>query len=68
MVGEINVQELFLNTNEERLLKYYVKEYEKLIKFRFPACTKDFGKLIEQSLSILDMKDEATKFMFGKVK
>jgi len=68
MIGEINVTELFLNTNEERLLKYYVKEYEKLINFRNPACSKASGKLIEQTLSILDMKDEASKFMFGKTK
>jgi len=68
VIGDINASELFQHTNEDRLLKYYVKEYERLLKTRYPACSKVAGKLIEQQLSILDMKDEASKFLFGKTK
>jgi hypothetical protein len=49
-------------------MKYYVKEYERTVRYRYAACSKTAGKLIEQSLTILDMKGEATKFMFGKTK
>jgi len=68
IIGDINIKELFNVTTEERMMKDYVKEYERLLKYRFPACSKAAGKLIEQSLTILDMKGEATKFMFGKTK
>jgi len=68
IIGDINVKELFNITSEERMMKYYVKEYERTIKYRFAACSKNAGKLIEQSLTILDMKGEAMKFMFGKTK
>jgi len=68
IVGEINPKDLFLYTSEERLLKYYVQEYEKLIKVRYPACSKAIGRLVEQQLTIMDMKDEAMKFMFGDTK
>ena len=36
--------------------KNYVKEYERLMKYRFPACSKEYGKLpIEQGFTIFDM-------------
>ncbi len=39
------------------MMKYYVKEYERLMKYRFPACTKAYGQLpIEQGFTILDLK------------
>ena len=68
IIGDINVKELFTITTEDRMMKYYVKEYERVMKYRFPACSKAAGTLIEQSLTILDMKGEAMKFMFGKTK
>ena len=67
IIGDINVKELFTITTEERMMKYYVKEYERVMKYRFPACSRATGFLIEQSLTIIDMKGEAMKFMFGKV-
>jgi len=68
LIGDINPKELFQYTNEERLLKYYVKEYERLLKGIYPACSNVAGKRVEQSISILDMKNEAMKFMFGDTK
>ena len=50
------------------MIKYYVKEYERVMRRRFPACSKAFGRLVEQSFTILDMKHEVSKFMFGKTK
>jgi len=50
-------------------MKYYVKEYERLMKFRFPACTKAFGKLpIEQGFTILDLKGVGVSLLTPKVK
>jgi len=68
IIGEANIKELFTITTEERMLKYYVKEYEKSMKFRYAACSNMTGTFIEQSVTILDMKGEAMKFMFGKTR
>jgi len=68
VIGAVDVAELFKITSEDRMMKYYVKEYEKTLKYRFPACSKDAGTLIQQSLTIMDVKWEATKFMWGKTK
>ena len=38
------------------MMKYYVKEYERLIRFRFPKCSEAAGKTIEHSFTILDLK------------
>jgi hypothetical protein len=38
------------------------------LKNKFPSCSRQAGKLIEKQLSILDMKDEAMKFVFGNTK
>jgi hypothetical protein len=60
--------DLFKITSEERMMKYYVKEYERLMKYRFPSCSKAAGKLIEQSLTILDMNGIGVSILGGKVK
>ena len=48
-------------------MKYYVKEYERLMKFRFPACSKAAGRSIEQSLTILDLKGVGVSLLSGRV-
>jgi len=50
------------------MMKYYVKEYERLMKYRFPACTKAFGKLpIEQGFTIFDLKGCGISMLTPKV-
>jgi hypothetical protein len=48
-------------------MKYYVKEYERLMKYRFPACSKAAGKTIEQGLTLLDLKGIGVSILGGKV-
>jgi hypothetical protein len=50
------------------MMKYYIKEYERLMKYRFPACSRASGKLIEQSLTILDMENIGISNLVGKTK
>jgi hypothetical protein len=49
-------------------MKYYIKEYERSMKYRFLACSKAAGKLIEQSLTILDMDGIGVSILSGKTK
>lgn len=68
LISKVNLTELFKITNEERMMKYYIKEYEKLMKYRFPSCSKSAGGLIEQSLTILDMDGIGMGILAGKTK
>ena len=49
-------------------MKYYIKEYERLMKYRFPSCSKARGSLIEQSLTVLDMDGVGLGMLAGKTK
>jgi len=68
LISKVNLADLFKVTNEERMTKYYIKEYERLMKYRFPACKKKAGKVIEQSLTILDMEGIGISILSGKTK
>jgi hypothetical protein len=66
--SKIDLKKVFKVTSEERIIKYYIKEYERLLKYRFPACTKDAGRIIEQSLTIIDVDGLGLSILSGDVK
>ncbi|KAG4305999.1 hypothetical protein PORY_000909 [Pneumocystis oryctolagi] len=55
-LGKINLHEMYKITTEERMLQNLVCEYEKFIEYRLPACSRKYGKLIETSCTIMDLK------------
>ena len=64
VLGKLNVKKLQQVTTIERILQNHVVEYEKLLRVRFPACTKAAapvdgggGKavVIDSSITILDL-------------
>ncbi|KAG5439940.1 hypothetical protein PCANB_000222 [Pneumocystis canis] len=55
-LGKINLHEMYKITTEERMLQNLVYEYEKFINYRLPACSRKYGKLIETSCTIMDLK------------
>jgi hypothetical protein len=68
LISKVNLPDLFKITSEDRMMKYYIKEYERLMKYRFPSCSKAAGKLIEQSLTILDMEGIGMGMLAGKTR
>ena len=68
LISKVNLTELFKVTTEERMMKYYIKGYERSMNFRLPAASKASGKLIEQSFTILDMEGIGLSMMAGKTK
>jgi hypothetical protein len=68
LLGEVKVSEVFKKTTKERMMRYYVREYERLMKYRFPACTKEKGQLVEQGFSILDLTGVSMSILSGEVK
>jgi CRAL/TRIO domain/CRAL/TRIO, N-terminal domain len=54
--GTVDIKKLWAATTSERMVRNHVYEYEKLIKYRFPACSAKAGRYFEQSTTILDLK------------
>ena len=68
LLSKLDVGKLFKVTTEERMVKYYVKEYERLMKWRFPGCSAAMKKPVEQSLTILDCNGLGVTSLVGKTR
>lgn len=53
----LNLKKLFEVTDEDRLIKNLVLDYEGLLHDRFPSCSNAAGHHIETGFTILDLKD-----------
>jgi len=53
----LNVPELFKITTEERMVRHYIQEYERLMIHKFPACSaaKNSEYPITQGFTIMDI-------------
>lgn len=58
-VGSLNVKKLLETTDIDSLIRQFVYEYEKLIKYRFVACSAAANVYIEQTCSIFDLQGVA---------
>ncbi|KAI9339768.1 CRAL-TRIO domain-containing protein [Zopfochytrium polystomum] len=56
LIGKLDVKELFQYTNVDRMITAYVREYEKLLRYRLPACSSKAGRYLSQGCTVLDMK------------
>lgn len=67
-LGQINMTALMKLTSEERMIKFHIQEYERALKYIFPACSKAAGCHISQTLTILDLKGVGLRHLTGDVK
>ena len=65
--GSLDIKRVFEITTEERMIRYYIREYESMINIRIPACAVAAGYAIEQTLTILDLGGSSTKLMKSTV-
>jgi hypothetical protein len=56
-LGKLDLEQLFKITTRERLEKFFILEYERVLRLRMPACSEAAGKHVETSFTILDMKN-----------
>ena len=68
ILSKVKIDEVFKLISDENLIKYYVQEYERVMKYRFPACSKLKGTRIDQSFTVLDVKGIGLSHVFGKTK
>lgn len=52
----VDCKKLFEITTQERLLTRYIREYEKLLGYRFAACSVKENRRVEQGTTIIDLK------------
>jgi hypothetical protein len=68
LYDKTDVKELFKITTEEKMIKYYIKAYERQIKYIFPACSAVVKRPVEQSCTILDANGIGIFSLIGPIK
>jgi hypothetical protein len=66
-VGQLDIDKLLEATTEERLLKYCVREYEKVHSQVFPACSEALGTNVRLSIVLVDLNGMTMKHLSKKV-
>eukprot|EP00884_Botryococcus_braunii_P015835 jgi/Botrbrau1/2935/Bobra.0026s0010.1 len=67
-LGQIDMVKLNAISNEERMIKFHIQEYERCVHYIMPACSKIRGKHIDQTFAIIDVKGVGLKHFSGDVK
>jgi hypothetical protein len=62
-LGKVDPKRINEITNEERMVKYHVQEYERFLRHIAPVCSKVFGRHIDQTFAILDVKGAYTQYL-----
>ena len=66
-VGQVDLDRLLTITTEDRLVRYYIREYERSIEERLPACARVCGRDIRQYTSIFDLKGVSMSMVTKKL-
>ena len=65
--GRLELKRLFEITTEPEIQKYYIREYERLLHVRLPACSKAKGELVQTSFTVMDLNGFRMSMMNKKV-
>ena len=68
LYDKTDVNELFKITTEDKMVKYYIKQYERQVKYIFPACSAVVKRPVEQSCTILDANGIGVFSLAGPIK
>jgi len=68
LISQVNIDDVLTRSNEERMIKYYIKEYERTLRVRLDCCVIKAGKIIEQSCTLICAKGLGITALTGKVK
>ncbi|GLC37831.1 hypothetical protein PLESTB_001481100 [Pleodorina starrii] len=68
LIGKINVPAIMECTDEERMFKFHVQEYERCVKVIMPVCSKLANRKIDQTFGIMDVRGVGLSALTGEVK
>ena len=68
ILSKLNTSELFKVVTTERLIKYFTQCYELMMKYKFKACSKTKGEIVDQLCIILDIENIGITDLFGKTR
>lgn len=54
--GNLKIKEMFTIMSKEEFINYYIQGYERVVHVVYPECSRAVGKVVERSISILDIK------------
>lgn len=55
-LGQTDLDKLSKVTSNERMKLFHIQEYERTLKYIFPACSKLAGRVVEQLTTIIDVQ------------
>ncbi|KXZ52791.1 hypothetical protein GPECTOR_8g179 [Gonium pectorale] len=68
LIGKIDVPAIYRITDEERMFKFHVQEYERCVKVIMPICSQLAKRKIDQTFGIMDVKGVGLTKLTGDVK
>lgn len=68
LYDKTDVKGLFKITTEDKMLKYYIKQYERQFKYIFPACSAVVKGPVEQSCTVLETNSLGITSLFRPIK
>jgi hypothetical protein len=67
-LGHVDVDAMFTVSNHDRLVRYYTRIYESLLKDKFDKCSQAHGHRVEQYISIFDLSGVTMKIMDKRIR
>ena len=68
ILSKLDASKLLKGGEEVKLKKYFIKLYELMMKYKFKACSKAKGHIIEQLCVILDIENIGITDLFGSTR
>ncbi|KAF5839566.1 CRAL-TRIO domain-containing protein [Dunaliella salina] len=68
LLGKVNVEAMKKVTNEQRMIKFHIQEYERCGRVILPVCSRLAGRNIDQTFGIMDVKGVGLSHFTGEVK
>ena len=65
-IGLLDLDELFKRTTQERIVRYYVREYERQRNYIYTSCSAAAGRKVETGFTILDLHGGSSSLLSPK--
>lgn len=68
LYDKLDVKALFKVTTDKRMITYYIKQYERQMRYILPACSAEVKKPVEQSCTVLDVNGIGITAVVGPIR